>query len=246
MTEHVFKPQGGLGNTLVQLTSLDKNTTKLHESIKDFEFGKCIDIKGFEFTDDTGEQPNSAIYINNYTVRNIHPKIRDIISPTSFMENMIQEHIHLLEGVTCGMSIRRGSYSEDSKQYKDTRSEQPAHYFCSDNGLEKFRKIIKDTPGKIFLSSDSKSTLRNLKEEFGDKLISIDDDDKFVIGMPQDSNETICVKNYHIIYLKFFLFSKCPLLYLTGGNKDLVGFSTYAYIAAIYGNKPFNLVFNSD
>jgi len=26
----------------------------------------------------------------------------------------------------------------------------------------------------------------------------------------------------------------------------LVGFSTYAYIAAIYGNKPFKLIFNNE
>jgi len=37
----------------------------------------------------------------------------------------------------------------------------------------------------------------------------------------------------------------CPKLYLTGGMSDgLVGFSTYAYIAAIYGNKNFEIVFN--
>ena len=38
--------------------------------------------------------------------------------------------------------------------------------------------------------------------------------------------------------------SKCPRLFITGGNKDLVGFSTYAYMAAIYGNKQFNMIFN--
>ena len=242
----VFRPEGGLGNTLIQLTNLDRNTTKLHKSIKDYEFSNCIVINGFDIVDYDGVQPNLAIYINNYTVHHVHPKIRDIIKPTPFMEKMIQDNLHLLEGVCCGMSIRRGSYSADSRQYKDARSDQPAFYHCSDNGLEKFRKLIKDAPGKIFLSSDSKSTLRNLKEEFGDKLVSIDDDDKFVIGMSQDTDETICVENYHTIYLKFFLFSKCPQLFLTGGNTDLVGFSTYAYIAAIYGNKPFKLIFNNE
>ena len=50
--------------------------------------------------------------------------------------------------------------------------------------------------------------------------------------------------DYHNIYLLFFLMSKCPRLFITGGNKDLVGFSTYAYMAAIYGNKQFNMIFN--
>jgi len=52
------------------------------------------------------------------------------------------------------------------------------------------------------------------------------------------------MSEYHSIYLKFFLLSKCPKLYLTGGRGDMVGFSTYGYMAAVYGNKPFEIVFN--
>jgi hypothetical protein len=109
--------------------------------------------------------------------------------------------------------------------------------------VEKFRKIIKDAPGKVFISSDSKITLDSLMNEFGDKLVTLDT--TFVIGMSQQSKEELSLKNYQSIYLRFFLFSKCPHLFLTGGNPDLVGFSTYAYMAAIYGNKPFSVVFNS-
>jgi hypothetical protein len=244
MPEYVFKPEGGLGNTLIQLTSLDKNNTKLHKSIKDYEFSNCIVINGFDIVDYDGIQPNIAIYINNNTVRHVHPKIRDIIKPTPFMEKMIQDNLHLLEGVCCGMSIRRGSYSADSRQYKDARSDQPAFYHCSDNGLEKFKNIIKCAPGKIFLSSDSASTVKILTEEYGEKIVNIDQ--KFVVSMSQDSDEKIRSENYHNMFLKFFLFSMCPQLFLTGGNTDMVGFSTYAYIAAIYGNKQFNIVFNND
>jgi hypothetical protein len=160
------------------------------------------------------------------------------------MEKMIQDNLHLLEGVCYGMSIRRGSYSEDSRQYKDERDEQPQFYFCSDEGLEKFKNIIKNAPGKIFLSSDSLSTTESLVKEYGDKIVNIDK--KFVISMSQNSDEELTLEKYHIMFLKFFLFSKCPQLFLTGGNTDLVGFSTYAYIAAIYGNKPFKLIFNND
>jgi len=243
MPEYVFKPEGGLGNTLIQLTSLDKNNTKLHKSIKDYEFSNCIVINGFDIVDYDGIQPNIAIYINNNTVRHVHPKIRDIIKPTPFMEKMIQDNLHLLEGVWCGMSIRRGSYSADSRQYKDARSDQPAFYHCSDNGLEKFRKVIEVAPGKIFLSSDSASTVKMLTEEYGEKIVNIDQ--KFVVSMSQDSDGEILSENYHNMFLKFFLFSMCPQLFLTGGNTDMVGFSTYAYIAAIYGNKKFNIVFNN-
>lgn len=38
--------------------------------------------------------------------------------------------------------------------------------------------------------------------------------------------------------------SECPHLFITGGNKDMVGFSTYAYMAGIYGNKPIEIIFN--
>jgi hypothetical protein len=244
MPEYVFKPEGGLGNTLIQLTSLDKNNTKLHKSIKDYEFSNCIVINGFDIVDYDGTQPNVAIYINNYTIQHVHPKIRDIIKPTPFMEKMIQDNLHLLEGVCYGMSIRRGSYSEDSKQYKDDRDKQPQFYFCSDQGLEKFKNIIKDVPGKVFLSSDSASTVEMLIEEYGEKIVNIDQ--KFVVSMSQNSDEELLSENYHNMFLKFFLFSMCPRLFLTGGNTDMVGFSTYAYIASVYGNKPFSIVFNCD
>ena len=36
----------------------------------------------------------------------------------------------------------------------------------------------------------------------------------------------------------------CPKLYLTGGRGDMIGFSTYAYMASIYGEKPFEITFN--
>jgi len=242
-SDYIFKPEGGLGNTLIQLTTLDKNTTKLHKSIQDYEFSNCIVINGFDIVDYDGIQPDVAIYINNSTVKYIHPKIREIIRPTPFMEKLIRDNAHLMDDVCCGMSIRRGSYSEDSRQYKDERDEQPQFYFCSDEGLKKFKNIIKNAPGKVFLSSDSSSTVEMLIQEYGEKIVNIDQ--KFVVSMSQNSDGELTLENYHYMFLKFFLFSMCPRLFLTGGTTDMVGFSTYAYIAAIYGNKPFSIVFNS-
>ena len=241
--EYVFKPTGALGNTLIQLTSMQGECTRLHDSVYDYEFSNCISVSGFTRVSEDGKTPHAPIFINPTTVRNVHPRIRDIIKPTPFMEGVLQEHIHILNGVSCGVSIRRGSYSEDSRQYNDERDYRPEFDFCSDEGVEKFRKIIKDAPGKVFISSDSKIILDSLMNEFGDKLVTLDT--TFVIGMSQQSKEELSLKNYQSIYLRFFLFSKCPHLFLTGGNPDLVGFSTYAYMAAIYGNKPFSVVFNS-
>ena len=40
----------------------------------------------------------------------------------------------------------------------------------------------------------------------------------------------------------YVLLLLCFIICLTGGNPDLVGFSTYAYMASIYGNKPFSII----
>jgi hypothetical protein len=115
-------------------------------------------------------------------------------------------------------------------------------YFCSPSGLEQFKTIIHEAPGRVFLSSDSVSTTRQLIEEFGDKLSVLEM--PYTVTSTQDQG-TPTIENLQKVYLKWFLLSKCPRLFLTGGNKnDLVGFSTYAYIAAIYGHKPFHPVYN--
>lgn len=241
MTTPIFKPTGGLGNTLIQLTSIPA-CTLLHDSVYDYELSNCVTIKGFTRTSKDGDQPDAPIYINPGTIKYIHPKIRDIIEPTSYMDKCIQNTIHVLDGVSCGMAIRRGSYCDDSRQYKDDRSNKPYFYHCSDNGLKRFKNIIRNVPGKIFLTSDSQSTIKDLIHEFGDKLISIDT--LFTVGAEHDRDGEKKYTDYHNIYLLFFLLSKCPHLFITGGNKDMVGFSTYAYMAAIYGNKPFDIIFN--
>lgn len=241
-TSYVFKPTGGLGNTLIQLTSMGNGCTLLHDSVYDYELANCITIHGFTRTSEEGQQPETPIYINGYTIKHVHSKIRDIIEPTPFMKKLIDDHVHLLNDVSCGISIRRGSYCEDSRQYKDDKGGTPNHFFCSEEGLEKFKRIIRSARGKVFVSSDSKSTMADIKKEFGDKIVSIDSE--FAMIMDQDNEDKLKSSDYHQTFLKFFLLSKCPVLFLTGGRTDFVGFSTFAYIAAIYGNKPFNAVFN--
>jgi len=41
--------------------------------------------------------------------------------------------------------------------------------------------------------------------------------------------------DYPSQYLEFFLLSTCKRIYITAGNKNLQGFSTFGYMAAIYG-----------
>lgn len=242
MNELVYKQDTGFGNMLIQLTSLQKECTQLHDHVFDYEVGNCVSISGFTRVSYEGTKPYCPIYLNPYTINNVHPRIRDIIKPTPFMEDMISKYGHLVDNVSCGISIRRGSYSTDSRQFKTEQADDASHYFCSDKGLHKFINIIKNSPGSVFVSSDSKEVMNMLIETFGDKIKHYDS--PYAIGMPQDLRD-ISMNDYHSIYLKFFLLSKCPMLYLTGGRGDMVGFSTYAYMAAIYGNKPFKIIMNN-
>lgn len=239
---YVFKPTGGFGNTLIHLTTLPDECKLLHNSLYEYELSNCVIIEDFTRVSYDGEQPDTCIIIHPLTAKYIHSKIRNIIKPTPYMEQLIQEKINILEGVTCGMAIRRGSYCQDSRQYNDERGDQPSHFFCSESGLNEFKRVIKQVPGKIFITSDSQSTLKNLIEEFGNKLVTIDT--IFTVGAEHDRMGEKHYTDYHNIYLLFFMLSKCPYLYITGGNTDLVGFSTYAYMAAIYGNVPFTAIFN--
>jgi hypothetical protein len=241
MTELVYKNNGGFGNLLIQLTSLQEECKQLHDHVFGYELSNCLTINGFTRVSREGKQPECPIYINQFTVNHVHPKIRDIIKPTPFMEELISKHKHLVEGVCCGIGLRRGSYSEDSRQFDSKESEDASHYFCSDEGLKKFQDVIEEAPGPVFVSSDSKSTLNMLIEKYGDKIRYFKTD--FTVGAHQDFRETT-ISDYHNIYLKFFLLSMCPQLFLTGGRGDMIGFSTYAYMAAIYGKKPFQIIFN--
>jgi hypothetical protein len=247
-TQYVFKKpeyEFGLGNLFIQIAAMPSTCRCLHDNVYDYELANCVVLNGFTRVSYDGEQPDCPIYINPVTVQLVHPKIREIVAPTPYMHQLIAKHKYLLEGVTAAMSVRRGSYCEDSRQYKGPRGDGPNQYFCSPTGLAKFKAIIRTTPGRIFLSSDSVSTTRQLVDEFGDKLSVLEM--PYTVTSTQDQDAAPTVENLHKVYLKWFLLSKCPKLYLTGGKQEgLVGFSTYAYIAAIYGAKPFELVFNED
>jgi hypothetical protein len=238
----VFKKSGGIGNLFIQLASMEPSCKLLHDDVYEYELANCLTIHGFTRVSYEGKQPDAPIFINPYTIQNVHPKIRDIIRPSPHIENLIHDNLHILDGVSHGMSIRRGSYCEDSRQFKDERSDRPEHFFCSDDGLEKFKKIIEGAPGKVFVSSDSASTLKELIGVFGDKIRTIDTACVYI--QEQREEENINIEKYHSVFVKFFLLSKCPHLFLTGGKTDFTGFSTFAYMAAIYGGKPFSIVFN--
>ena len=241
----VFKDHdAGFGNLLILLSDCWDKCKAIHKNVYDrYELSNCVTLKGFTVVDDDeGDHPPAKIIINNWTMNTVHPRLREFVYPSVYMESLINKHMHLLDGVAAAVHIRRGSHSEDSKQFKDVSNETFFH--CSDSGLAKFERIIQQTQGKVYLASDSKDLKLRLKQKYGDKLSMLDTE--FAITAHQNATETQTTKNLQDAYLEWFLLSLCPVVFVTGGRQpdDLTGFSTYSYTAALYGKKPFHLIFN--
>jgi len=236
-------PKPGLGNLLILLSVCKSNGVQyVHKDIFDYEFGNCFTLHGFTITDQDGRGPHLPVYINDYNRNFIHILCRELVKPTAHLERLAAEHAHLLEGVTLGVNIRRGNWSADSTQFAG--STDPKYYFCSDSGLEKFKNMIRDNEGRVYVTSDSPSTKQHLKDVFGDKVTMLDTVYTHTAEQTDESVHT--VKNLQDVYLSWYLLSKCPRVLVTGGRGDFVGFSTFGYMAAIYGSKPFAIVFNGE
>ena len=234
----VYKHNGlGFGNLVILLADCQDKCNLIHEDAFKYELGNCVHISHFERVSYEGTHPPAHIYINPYTVQNIHPRMRSFIHPTAYMKKMIDDHSHLLDRVSACVHIRRGSYSSDIAQ-----GHEPHYYYCSDAGLAKFESIIEKETGQVYLASDSVDVKNHMKDIFGEKIVTLDT--KFACMSTVHNADQYGLKELQDIYLEWFLISMCPKVYLTGGRTDLVGFSTYGYSAAIYGAKPFEIIFN--
>ena len=237
---HVFKTHdAGFGNLLIHLSDCWDACQTIHSNVYNrFELSNCVSFDGYTITDEDGTHPNSKIIINPMTRTHIHSRISKFVRPTPHMKKLIDKHKHLLDGVQVGVHIRRGSYSNDSHQFKNMQ-----FYHCSDQGLENFMGLIESARGKVYVASDSKQVKTSLKERFGDKISTLDTE--FAITAPQDATSTQNAENLQNAYLEWFLLSMCPVLYITGGEPDMSGFSTFSYTAAVYGKVPFFPVMNT-
>ena len=242
----VFKDHdAGFGNLLILLSDSWDTCKAIHRNVYErFELSNCVVLKGYTVVDgDEGEHPPAKIIINNWMMDNVHPRLRDFVYPTVYMESLINQHRQLLDGVTAAVHIRRGSHSKDSTQFRTGTDKSFFH--CSDEGLAKFERIIQQVTGKVYLASDSKELKMSLKQKYGDKIRMLDTE--FAITAHQDAVTTQTAKNLQDAYLEWFLLSLCPMIFITGGQNptDLTGFSTYSYTAAVYGKKPYHLIFNN-
>lgn len=228
-------PQKGAGfaNTLIMLCDFFAHHPDgvVHESIKDYELGRWLTFH-FPTTDRTDIPVyEPKIYINQITIQHVHPMIRKLVSPSPELESILKQHDHLVKDINAGVHVRRGASAIDSRVVvqKDT------DVFANENAMKRFADIAR-TLKPIFLASDSPETKKLFP---GAKSLDT------TIAVVHDECPDAPEKDRRNIFVDFFLLSRCPRLYITGGNfPQLPGLSTFGYMAAIYGNVPFEVVSN--
>jgi len=224
-------PKGhGLANIFIMLTDFFYNYPDgiVHESIRDFEIGRWLTLN-FETTDRTDLPTYEAkIYINNFTIEHVHPLIRKLIKPSPELELLINEYSHLCAPL--GIHVRRGASSSDSRKIV-SRDED---IFASDEAVQKMVQMAK---GPTFLASDSPLT----KKLFPPHVRTLDTEIAVIHG------DVSCNARDRVnVFLDFFLLSACERIVVTGGDfPETPGyFSTFGYMAAIYGDSKFIIVKN--
>lgn len=206
----------GFGNLLIWLSQLDK------QPVSDKILDKHIDFKNLNIVPDDPNVPDSErppIYINQYTSSVVHPRIRDKISPSPFLMSLLDQHKHLIQGITCGVAIR--TYWMHAEHVPK----------ITQKALDHFESVISQV-GEVFLACDD----LELKKKLAAKYPGVRYIDQPFVHTSIESGSTP--------YLEFFLLSMCPYLFLTGGNTDFASFSTFGYMAAIYGNVPNQIIWN--
>ena len=219
-------PKGhGLANLLIMMSDFFYNNPDglVHDSIRDNEFSRWLNLN-FETTKRTDlPKYEPRICINEFTITNVHPLVRKLVSPSQELVDALEKHVDIVKDVDMGIHVRRGGASPDSVKVVSP----PTDCFASEQAVGKMVEISKGRC--VFLASDSPST----KKLFNARTLDIN------ISVLHGTEDRLG------IFLDFFLLSKCPHLIVTGGNfPGLPGLSTFGYMAAIYGNKPFTIIQN--
>jgi len=223
----------GFANTLIMLCDFFVHHPDgvVHESIRDYELGRWLTFH-FPITERT-DLPvyEPKIYINPFTIQNVHPMIRKLVTPSLELETLLKQHDHLIKNINAGIHIRRGAASNDSRVVVQKETD----VFANEHAMKRFIDVARAL-NPIFLASDSPET----KKLFPDAK-TLDT----TIAVVHDECPDAPEKDRRNIFVDFFLLSRCPRLYITGGNfPQLPGLSTFGYMAAIYGNIPFEVVSN--
>lgn len=227
----------GFGNVLIMLADF----TYQHPN-QELVLPEPIEcVEGFTVDDDDPRERTygGQIFLNPFTMKHVHPLIRDFVRPPPRVKELVDANVH---GCRLGMHIRRAAYGSDSKHVgnaEDIDKKTPM-LMCSDDGLQKFIDIIERVDEPIFLASDSLELKKHLTEKYPTKIRTYD-----VPEIVIASREFKEVKDATHAYVDWFLLAQCTTVCVTAGSpKDLVGFSTFGYTAAVYGNCEIHFVWN--
>ena len=226
MSAIFIPPKGhGIANLFIMLSDFFFRHPDglVHESIKDHDIGRWLTFH-FQTTDRTDlPEYKPGIFINEFTMKNVHPLIRKLVSPSPELQEHLKKHSGLVDGVKLGVHVRRGASASDSRKIVSLDTDT----FASDAAVERMIQMVNSVqPDPVFLASDSPET----KKLFSgvrtlDTQIAVVHDD--VKCNPDDRVG---------IFLDFFLLSMCPTIIITGGKfPEPPGLSTFGYMAAVYG-----------
>ena len=220
--------QVGIGNIFIFLSQID-DTFPVSNKLLDGFRGKYLNFKNLNIVED---DPNiqtycPPIYINPYTYNTIHPMCRNKVEPSAELRKIIDQNIHLVDGVTSGLAIRFGN---------TRKSEGDVVPYIDDHGIKQFESIIESSGGPVFIACDKLEYKHELKKRYGEKIRYVESDCVITHSMNViDSPDP---------YIEFFLLAMCPIVCITGGPKDMHAFSTFGYMASVWGQKQHHIVWN--
>jgi len=220
----IYDREVGWGNTLIQVSDFLFTALTQHKVPHLPEPIECIERIDVS-TDPNEETYKANIYINNATFNHVHPLMCDFVVPTKKVRELVQKNAH---GCDIGIHIRRGNYGPDSKALDDGTPHEEAAWFCDDTTLQKFIKIIEDAKECVFVATDSMDLRRHLLEKYPYKIRMSPISEVTHSRRCDDGDNTG-------MYLDWFLLSQCKKVYITAGDQNMKGFSTFGYTAAVYG-----------
>jgi len=246
MTTFYLPESMGWGNVALCLSDLvfRSPTPRAHNSLLDVDRG--VEFNGFSITDDLNEDKfEHRVVINPTYFHHVHSNLRQIIKPSTELEELIHKYDH---GLEYGIHIRRGACSKDSENIGchgvDESGEIKKAYFAKDTAIQKFIEIVDTTDAKFFLASDSREIKEMFKTKFPDKIVTLEHDIVLTYKCDTLKNYDVTREQRYACYLDWFLLAKCKQLYITAGNQDLTDLSTFGYSAGAYGRSNIHFVFN--
>jgi len=221
----MYRPsKAGLANKLMQICQVNLVSSNIYDG----GYGKYMKLT-IPVQQDDGTLPSldPPLTINP----GLHYNISEIMKPTEEAKTKIEEYRHLVDGVSFGLQIRRGCMSE----CPDVSKWSAVH--CDDTALAKFHQIMEQNSGTVYLSSDCIKVKRDFAERYPGRVRYLDEE-------AAHSWSGMGIEDPWVTFTEFYLLSMCPVIFMTGGARDMFTFSTFGYMAAMYGRKQYLPVFN--